>query len=109
LGQTEHIGTTEQLYAELWVSLASRLRGYTAVHRLSSNQEALIEQDEVRIWVSIGNRWLDLRRHDSKVLWFHVDGMSGVLELTRAGQLRNETSEVDMDIAAEEWVRELVQ
>jgi hypothetical protein len=109
LGQTEHIETPERLYAELWVSLASLLRSYTAAHGLSSNQETLIEQDEVRIWVAVGNRWLDLRRHDCKVLWFQVDGKSGVLELTEAGLLRNETREVEMDKAAEEWARELMR
>ncbi len=101
--------TTAQLYVELWVSLASLLRSYTAAHGLNGNRQATVELGEERITVRHGDGWLDLQRSGSDVSWRREDGRSGKLELTEAGTLRSETGEEEMDMAAEAWARELMQ
>lgn len=100
------------VYVELWVSLASLLRSYTAAHGLNGNRQATIELGEDRILVRHGEDWLDLRRNGAKVSWQRNDGSNGDLELTADGRLHSEASaemDVEMDIAAEAWARELMQ
>ena len=103
--------TTAQLYVELWVSLASLLRSYTAAHGLNGNRQATVELGEERLTVRQGNRWLDLRRDGSQVRWLREGGQSGMLEFTESGTLRNQAGpdEEEMDMAAERWARELMQ
>jgi hypothetical protein len=79
----------ERLYVELWVSLASLLRSYTAAHGLNGNRQATVELGEERIVVRHGDQWLDLRRTGEKVSWTRENGNSGMLELTEAGRLRS--------------------
>ena len=98
-----------QLYVELWVSLASLLRSYTAAHGLNGNRQATVELGEEQITVRHGNKWLDLKRSGVEVSWQREDGQSGMLELTEAGQLRSAAGEEEMDLAAEAWARELMQ
>ena len=59
---------TAQLYAELWVSLASLLRSYTAAHGLNGDRQATIELGEEHITVRQGNAWLDLRRNGAHII-----------------------------------------
>lgn len=108
MGQVK-IEAGEQLYMELWVSLASLLRSYTAAHGLNGDRQATVELGEEQITVRHGNAWLDLRRNGAQVLWKCDDGRSGMLEMTEAGQLRSSTGEEQMDMAAEAWARELMQ
>ena len=98
-----------QLYVELWVSLASLLRSYTAAHGLNGNRQATVELGEERITVRHGDSWLDLKRSGSQVSWQRENGTGGTLELTESGTLRGETGEEEMDMAAEAWARELMQ
>ena len=100
---------TAQLYMELWVSLASLLRSYTAAHGLNGNRQATVELGEEQITVRHGDAWLDLKRNGAQVTWTRDDGRSGMLELTEAGRLRSSTSEEEMDMAAEAWARELMR
>jgi hypothetical protein len=100
---------SEQLYVELWVSLASLLRSYTAVHGLNGKRQATVELGEERITVRCGEGWLDLRRDGAKVNWQREDGRTGILEFTEAGRLRSSADEEEMDMAAERWARELMQ
>ena len=121
MGQNEPIenhstANPEQLYAELWVSLASLLRSYTAVHGLNGRRQATVELGEERILVRCGEDWLDLHRAGVEVSWRREDGRAGMLEFTEAGQLRGAGAdgagpdeEVEMDMAAERWARELMQ
>jgi hypothetical protein len=103
------VPTQAQLYVELWVSLASLLRSYTAAHGLNRNQQATVELGEERITLRCGHAWLDLKRDGSQVLWQREDGSSGTIELTEAGRLRSgEGEEEEMDMAAEAWARELM-
>jgi hypothetical protein len=78
-----------QLYVELWVSLASLLRSYTAAHGLNGNRQATVELGEEKILVRHGGQWLELQRAGEKVSWTRENGSSGMLELTEAGRLRS--------------------
>jgi hypothetical protein len=113
----------EQVYIELWVSLASLLRSYTAAHGLNGNRQATVELGEERITVRHGNGRLELERQGARIDWRREDGRGGVLELTEAGRLRDPKSqnrdlghpddaehpkEEEMDMRAEAWARELM-
>ena len=100
--------TTAQLYVELWVSLASLLRSYTAAHGLNGNLQATVELGEERITVRHGIAWLELERQGARISWRRDDGRAGALELTDAGRLRDGEHEEEMDMAAEAWARELM-
>ena len=100
----------DQVFIELWVSLASLLRSYTAAHGLNRNRQATVELGEERITVRHGDAWLDLERNGSQVHWKRDDGTAGTLELTESGLLRTseEGLEEEMDMVAEKWARELM-
>lgn len=106
------IDPAEPVYAELWISLASLLRSYTAVHGLSGNRVATIESNGVLIRAHHGKKRLELRRNGTSVTWMRENGISGRLEMTEAGRLRNTSNnsmhEEEMDMAAEAWARELM-
>ncbi|HWA94518.1 MAG TPA: hypothetical protein VG844_07935 [Terracidiphilus sp.] len=99
----------EQIYVELWVSLASLLRSYTAAHGLNKDRQATVELGEERITVRHGDSWLDLKRDGSTVRWSREDGSKGELELTEAGTLKTNASDEAMDLVAEAWARELMR
>jgi len=114
------LGSMEELWGELWVSMASLLRSYTAVHGLHEGIEAAIEFDPHRIMATNGKRWLHLERSNNAVTWMRENGTSGELELTDHGRLRardpksqnrdmGHPEEQEMDMAAEAWARELMQ
>ena len=110
MGQAEVIGdAAAQLYAELWVSLASLLRSYTAAHGMHKNRRATVEHDEQRITAHHGGKWLELRRQHATIVWTRENGDSGALELTEHGRLRDTAGEQELDMAAEAWARELMQ
>ena len=100
--------SSEHLWVELWVSLASLLRSYTAAHGLNANRQATVELGEERITVRHGDSWLELERDGAQVRWRREDGTSGLLELTEAGRLRTGEREEEMDMVAEAWARELM-
>ena len=106
--QTGLIGAPDQLYAELWASLASLLRSYTALHGLRKGIEAAIESDSTSIEATNGMRRLRLERLHNAIAWTREDGTSGVLELTEDGRLRSPQGEEEMDMAAEAWARDLM-
>jgi hypothetical protein len=114
LGQTELIddypaADAPQLYAELWISLASLLRSYSALHGLNGDRQATFEVSEERLLVSHGAEWLKLERQGATVIWTRADGSHGSLELTEHGRLRGaDEDEEEMDMAAEAWARELL-
>ena len=109
MGQAEFIAASDQLYTELWVSLASLLRSYTAAHGLNGDRQATVELGEERILVRCGERWLSLERNGATVNWRREDGGTGKLEFTETGRLRGEAGEEEMDMAAEAWARELMR
>jgi hypothetical protein len=97
------------VFVELWVSLASLLRSYTAAHGLNGNRQATVELGEERITVRHGEAWLELDRNGAQVQWRREDQSNGQMELTEAGRLRAGEHEEDMDMVAEAWARELMQ
>ena len=98
----------EHLWVELWVSLASLLRSYTAAHGLNGNRQATVELGEERITVRHSPAWLELEREGAQVRWRREDGRAGLMELTEAGRLRAGEREDEMDMVAEAWARELM-
>ncbi|HUN82976.1 MAG TPA: hypothetical protein VMU48_01285 [Terracidiphilus sp.] len=98
----------DQAIAELWVSLASLLRSYTAAHGLNGDRQATVELGEGRITVRYGEAWLDVRRSGSSLAWQRENGTKGVLELTETGHIRSSAGEQELDMAAEAWARELM-
>ena len=101
--------TANAVWIELWVSLASLLRSYTAAHGLNGNCQATVELGEEKITVRHADQWLELIRSGATVDWKREDGRSGTMELTESGKLREGTNEEEMDIVAEAWARELMQ
>ncbi|MGC1463923.1 MAG: transcriptional regulator [Terracidiphilus sp.] len=98
----------DELWEELWVSMASLLRSYTAVHGLSDGRQADIEQNEERIVARHGDKCLTLERKGATVKWIRNDGSSGELQLTVTGSLENGQGAEEMDLTAEAWARELM-
>jgi len=99
----------DRVWSELWFSLASLLRSYTAVHGLSGNRQAAVEQDEERIVACQAGRRLQLTRQGAIVTWKREDGSQGTLEMTETGRLRGQAGEEEMDMAAEAWARDLMR
>ena len=113
------------LWVELWVSLASLLRSYTAMHGLNGKTQATVELGEESILVRHGDNWLDLERQGATVNWKRADGRTGTLELTENGRLRSldprsqnrdgghpeqsQPEEEEMDVMAEAWARDLMR
>lgn len=106
---TELEAADDRLWQELWVSLASLLRAYTAAHGLNGNRQATVELSEDRILVRHGDDCLDLERRGATIIWKREDGNLLILEFTEAGKLRSGEDEEEMDLAAEEWARELMR
>jgi len=99
----------DAIWVELWVSLASLLRSYTAAHGLNGNRQATVELGEERIVVRHGEQRLELERDGAQVSWMREDGQGGTMELTEEGRLRSGTGEEEMDLVAEAWARELMR
>ena len=96
-------------YAELWVSLASLLRSYTAAHGLNKSHQATVELGENQITVRTGDHWLSLNRQQDQILWTREDSAQGRFRFTIEGRLQTEEGqEQEMDIQAEAWARELM-
>ena len=96
------------LHRELWTSLASLLRSYTAVHGLHAKREATVEQTEDKITVIHNEKWLRLTRNHAILTWMRENGTMGTLELTKSGTLRGDNGDEAMDLAAEQWARDLM-
>jgi hypothetical protein len=101
--------TDSRVFAELWISLASLLRSYTAVHGLHGNRRATVEAVQEEISVRHGEKWLLLKRDVARVTWTRENGSSGKMEITETGRLRDGMNEEEMDLAAEAWARELMR
>ena len=98
-----------ELYTELWISLAGLLRSYAALHGLPRDRTAAIDYDEQRIRAGHGEKLLILTRNRDTITWMRENGSTGTVRLTQAGTLRAADSEQAMDLAAEDWARELMQ
>ena len=107
------LSISDQVWAQLWVSLASMLRSYTSAHGLNRNRQATVELGENCILARHAENWLDLKRDGAKVTWKRENGDGGILELTEAGQLRSTVTSgpvpEELDMVAEAWARELMR
>ncbi|HEY9126105.1 MAG TPA: transcriptional regulator [Acidobacteriaceae bacterium] len=102
------------LWLELWTSLASVLRSYTAVHGLNRKEQATVELGPSQIIVRAGQRWLELNRREDQIRWSledlsHKKLGHGQMRFTIEGRLRMQDHEEEMDLQAEAWARELMQ
>ena len=98
------------VYAELWVSLASMLRSYTAVHGLNRKEQAMVELGEEHILVRVSERWMRLDRNETEVSWLRENGSKGTMHLTVDGRLKGADGlEEELDLQAEAWARELMR
>lgn len=93
---------------ELRTSLASPLRSYTAARILDGKRHAAVEAGEDRITVRNEEKWLRLERDGAIDTWTREDRNRRTLELAEAGTLRSASAEEGMDMAAEQWARELM-
>ena len=107
MGQSQ-IFHDEHLYVELWVSLASLLRSYTAAHGLNGDRQATVELGEDKITVRHAEKWLTLNRTGAHIAWTRENGIVETLEFTQEGRVRNDSAEQELDMAAEAWARELM-
>lgn len=98
-----------QLYAELWTSLASLLRSYTAMYGLTSTRQAVVDLGNEKIIVRVDEKWLILTRKHQTVNWTRENGKSGSMELSEDGAFRSASGDQPMDLAVEHWARELMQ
>ena len=101
--------SSEEVWREFWISLASLLRSYTALHGLSSEQQATVVADDKYISVRRGANHLILERLGQIVLWGCTDGRSGAMDFTEEGQLRSRAGLEEMDMAAGRWARDLMR
>jgi hypothetical protein len=108
--------SSDKLWPELWVSLASLLRSYTAAHGLNRKQQATVELGEETITVRAGDRWLNLIRHQAEIIWTRENNGKGLMRFTIDGKLEthigheeHHDKEEEMDMQAEAWARELMQ
>ena len=102
------------LWLELWTSLASLLRSYTAAHGLNHKEQATVELGPNQIIVRAGSRWLRLDRNEDEILWSREnltreDSSHGKMRFTIEGRLSMQDQEEEMDLQAEAWARELMQ
>ena len=101
------------LWLELWTSLASLLRSYTAAHGLNHKEQATVELGPQQIIVRAGTRWLQLDRNEAEILWSREDLSHGQMRFTIEGRLStqagHEDQEEEMDLQSEAWARELMQ
>jgi len=120
LRENDLLAKDAQLYAELWTSMASLLRSYTALHGMISKKQLMVEQDAQRILTRCDANWLDLKRDGAVIEWQSADGQSGTMELMETGRLRSGVGyeehpgevkqiEEEMDMTAERWARDLMQ
>jgi hypothetical protein len=114
--QTVPTENANQLWPELWVSLASLLRSYSAIHGLNRKQQATVELGEEQIIVRAAERWLKLNRHQAEIIWSREDSTRGLMRFTIEGRLQTQVgheehhdTEEEMDMQAEAWARELMQ
>jgi hypothetical protein len=108
-GAGSPVALDPRLLAELWTSLASLLRSYTAAHGLHSNREATVELTDEKITVRHNNNWLRIDRNHAILTWTRENGSMGTLEFTESGTLRSASHEEAMDLAAEQWARDLMR
>jgi hypothetical protein len=93
------------LHTELWTSWASLLRSYAAAHGLNSTHHAVVEVSADEITLRVNDHWLrftpcDVRHNGQPPIAFNLNE-NGTVTL-------NHQPEQEMDLAAEQFAREIL-
>ncbi|HEY0163432.1 MAG TPA: transcriptional regulator [Edaphobacter sp.] len=94
-----------RLRIELWTSWASLLRSYSAAHGLNSRHHAVVEVGADEITLRVASRWLRFT-HD---LVEDSEGNRSSFSLEEDGTVKLKGIAHEMDLAAEEQAREMLQ
>jgi hypothetical protein len=94
-----------KLHTELWISWASLLRSYAAAHGLNSNNFAVLEFGEDEIILRFGPRWTRFTHTGQQ----SSDGRTTPFALNLDGTVTLNGKIDEMDLAAEQITRELMQ
>jgi hypothetical protein len=93
------------LHTELWTSWASLLRSYAAAHGLNSTHHAVVEVSANEIILRVNDRWLRFTSSDLQ----HSAEAPIPFTLNENGTVTlNHQPEQEMDIAAEQFAREML-
>jgi hypothetical protein len=95
----------ERLHIELWTSWASLLRSYAAAHGLNSQYHAVVEVGADEITLRVASRWLRFT-HD---LVEDSEGNRTSFSLEEDGTVKLNGTTEEMDLAAEQLAREMMQ
>ena len=93
------------LHTELWTSWASLLRSYAAAHGLNSTHHAVVEVSANEIILRVNDRWLRFTPSNLQ----HSGEAPTAFALNENGTVTiDHQPEQEMDIAAEQFARELL-
>ncbi len=96
----------DRLHIELWTSWASLLRSYAAAHGLNAAQHAVVEVSSDQITLRVGSRWLRF----TPISMQPGEGSAVAFALNENGTVcLGHGPEQEMDFAAEEIAREMMQ
>jgi hypothetical protein len=94
-----------RLHTELWTSWASLLRSYAAAHGLNSTHHAVVEVSANEIILRVNDRWLRFTPTEVQ----QSNAASTSFTLNENGTVTiNHQPEQEMDIAAEQFAREML-
>ncbi len=103
------VGMDSLVFAEFWISLASLLRSYTAVHGLDGIRHALVEADADKILVHHEKSgFASSARAQSSSGREKIEVVEG-WNSPRQDGCAAKSDEEEMDLAAEAWARELMR
>ena len=96
----------QRLHTELWTSWASLLRSYAAAHGLNATQHAVVEVSAEQITLRVSTKWLRFTHNEMQP----SDATPTPFSLNENGTVTlNHGPELEMDIAAEHFAREMLQ
>jgi hypothetical protein len=94
----------DQLHRELWTSWASLLRSYSAAHGLNSRHHAVVEVGADEITLRVASRWLRFTHSQVE----DSEGNRSGFSLEEDGTVKLGETTQEMDLAAEQWAREMM-
>ena len=95
----------DRLHTELWTSWASLLRSYAAAHGLNSTHHAVVEVSANEITLRVNDRWLRFTPTEVQ----QSNATPTPFTLNENGTVTiNHQPEQEMDIAAEQFAREML-
>ena len=94
------------LQLELWTSWAAVLRSYASLHGLNAREHAVVEVGSQEITLRVGSRWMRF----TPVEIVDSRGVRMEFHLNENGTVsRSGHEDEEMDLAAEEIAREMMQ